>query len=132
MRAVTGAVNQAKGAADPSNWIPPHEPFVCTYVADWIAIKARWGLSMDQSEHGRLRNLINDRCGGLTIAAWDEPTTEPTEAPSGDCDPSYPTVCIPSPPPDLDCGDIEQRGFVVNPPDPHRFDLDRDGIGCAS
>jgi hypothetical protein len=46
------------------------------------------------------------------------------------CDPSYPTVCIPPPPPDLDCRDIPYRNFVVRPPDPHRFDRDGDGIGC--
>jgi micrococcal nuclease len=48
------------------------------------------------------------------------------------CDPSYPTVCIPSPPPDLDCGEIEHRDFEVRGSDPHRFDRDRDGIGCES
>jgi micrococcal nuclease len=48
------------------------------------------------------------------------------------CDPSYPTVCIPSPPPDLDCGDVSFRRFQVKPPDPHRFDGDGDGIGCES
>ncbi|WP_316431261.1 calcium-binding protein with excalibur domain protein [Leptolyngbya sp. NK1-12] len=48
------------------------------------------------------------------------------------CDSSYPTVCIPSPPPDLDCGDISHRNFTVRPPDPHRFDGDRDGIGCEA
>ena len=49
---------------------------------------------------------------------------------TGRCDPSYPTVCIPPPPPDLDCGDIPYRNFTVLPPDPHRFDGDGDGIGC--
>ncbi len=48
------------------------------------------------------------------------------------CDPSYPDICIPPPPPDLDCGDIPHRRFRVLPPDPHRFDLDRDGIGCET
>lgn len=48
------------------------------------------------------------------------------------CHPSYPTVCIPPPPPDLDCGDIEHRDFEVRGSDPHRFDRDRDGIGCES
>jgi len=51
---------------------------------------------------------------------------------TGDCDPSYPGVCIPSAPPDLDCGDISYRGFQVLPPDPHNFDRDGDGIGCES
>jgi micrococcal nuclease len=56
-----------------------------------------------------------------------------TAAPSrGGCDPSYPTVCIPPPPPDLDCGDISYRRFAVRQPDPHRFDADHDGIGCES
>ena len=51
-------------------------------------------------------------------------------APGRGCDPAYPDVCIPSPPPDLDCGDIPHRGFRVLPPDPHRFDRDGDGVGC--
>jgi len=46
------------------------------------------------------------------------------------CDPSYPTVCIPPPPPDLDCADVAARRFRVLPSDPHRFDGDGDGIGC--
>ena len=51
--------------------------------------------------------------------------------PGGSCDPSYPDVCIPPPPPDLDCGDIPYRNFRVLPPDPHRLDgRDGDGIGC--
>jgi micrococcal nuclease len=48
------------------------------------------------------------------------------------CDPSYPTVCIPSPPPDLDCSDIYYRRFSVVGSDPHHFDGDRDGVGCES
>lgn len=51
----------------------------------------------------------------------------------GRCDPSYPGVCIPPSPPDLDCGDIPYRDFRVLPPDPHRFDgRDNDGRGCES
>ena len=50
--------------------------------------------------------------------------------PSRRCDPSYPGVCIPSPPPDLDCRDIEHRRFRVVGADPHRFDGDHDGVGC--
>jgi micrococcal nuclease len=63
------------------------------------------------------------------------PTAGESPAPvrlMGSCDPSYPTVCIPPPPPDLDCGDITFRRFEVLPPDPHRFDGDGDGIGCES
>jgi micrococcal nuclease len=48
----------------------------------------------------------------------------------GNCDPSYPDVCIPRYPPDLDCGDIPFRFFTVRPPDPHGFDAEGDGVGC--
>ncbi len=47
-----------------------------------------------------------------------------------DCDPSYPTICIPRNAPDLDCHEISERRFEVLQPDPHRFDGDKDGIGC--
>jgi hypothetical protein len=64
------------------------------------------------------------------------PTTPPpptaTPPPASNCHPSYPTVCIPPPPPDLDCGDIPYRRFRVVGSDPHRFDGDNDGIGCES
>lgn len=49
------------------------------------------------------------------------------------CHPSYPDVCIPYPPPDLDCGDIPYRRFRITGPDVHNFDgSDGDGIGCES
>jgi hypothetical protein len=60
------------------------------------------------------------------------PTTASTATAASGCDPSYPTVCIPPAPPDLDCKDIPYRGFTVLPPDPHRFDGDHDGIGCET
>lgn len=52
--------------------------------------------------------------------------------PRGGCDPSYPTVCIPSPPPDLDCKDVPHRRFKVVGADPHGFDGNRDGVGCET
>jgi hypothetical protein len=48
------------------------------------------------------------------------------------CSPAYPTVCIPPPPPDLDCGNVRFRNFRVLAPDPHRFDGDHDGVGCKT
>jgi hypothetical protein len=38
------------------------------------------------------------------------------------CDSSYPDVCIPSYPPDLNCPDIADDNFRVLSPDPHGFD----------
>ena len=60
------------------------------------------------------------------------PPTRPATDPRAGCDPSYPTICLPPAPPDLDCKDIPYRNFPVRKPDPHRLDSDNDGIGCES
>lgn len=73
--AVSGDANSAKGAADPSNWMPPNRGDWCRYLSVWVAIKARWALSMDESEYGRIRNLLNGTCSGTAM-----PTGAPTEA----------------------------------------------------
>ncbi len=65
--------------------------------------------------------------GGVVITATQIPT------PPNNCDPSYPTVCIPRYPPDLNCPEIQFRNFLVLPSDPHGFDgNDNDGIGCET
>ena len=143
--AVTQATNRSKGADDPAQWQPPNRNAWCMYAADWITVKARWQLTADAAEISALRNMLRG-CGtgaaapaGLPVPApvpIPVPAPAPTAAPTaagGGCDPSYPTVCIPPAPPDLDCGDITFRRFMVRPPDPHRFDgRDNDGIGCES
>ena len=70
--AVTDNVNQQKSDKDPSNWVPPQKSYLCTYLGNWISVKARWNLSMDQSEWGRIKNLLNSSCVGLVIAPWSE------------------------------------------------------------
>ncbi len=65
-------------------------------------------------------------CGGPGVPAGRAATG------TGACSPAYPTVCIPPPPPDLDCRDVAARRFEVLPPDPHGFDRDGDGVGCES
>jgi micrococcal nuclease len=68
----------------------------------------------------------------LTPASRLPEVTSAIPITGSDCDPAYPTVCIPPSPPDLDCGDIPHRRFQVLPPDPHNFDGDHDGVGCES
>lgn len=80
-------------------------------------------------------NIVDTTTGsGLAPTA---PPVAPVVTPSttgggstGGCDPSYPDVCIPPYPPDLDCGQIDERRFRVDGNDPHGFDGDGDGIGC--
>jgi micrococcal nuclease len=60
-------------------------------------------------------------------------TTGEPPSTSENCDrKSYPDVCIPPYPPDLDCDDVPMKNFKVLPPDPHGFDPDKDGIGCEA
>lgn len=66
--AVTDSVNQSKSDKDPSNWLPPLQSYTCTYLGNWIAVKVRWGLSMDSSEYGRIKNLLQSTCVSLNIA----------------------------------------------------------------
>jgi hypothetical protein len=78
--AVLNSQNRSKSDKDPSNWIPPRTSYLCTYLANWVAVKSRWKLSMDQSEAGRIRNLATKSCATTTIAPWGSATA----ATSGD------------------------------------------------
>lgn len=83
-------------------------------------------LQMQREARAAGRGLWSGACEIFTA-----PTATIVAAPpSGNCDPSYPDVCIPPYPPDLDCGDISYRRFRVIGADPHGFDGDNDGIGC--
>jgi len=65
------------------------------------------------------------------LGIWNNnPIIEPPSRSGGDCDPSYPDICIPSPPPKLTCKDIDYRNFRVTGSDPHGFDGNNDGWGC--
>ncbi len=76
--AVRDRVNASKSDKDPSNWMPPLRSYWCSYLGDWISVKARWNLSMDQSEFGRIKNLLNSDCSSLTIASWSAAPVAPT------------------------------------------------------
>ena len=88
--AVTAGQNRSKGDKDPSNWLPPRVSYRCEYVANWIAIKAQWKLSMDQSEFGRIQNLLTSSCRELVVPAWSgkasgvvTPPSSPSSSGSG-------------------------------------------------
>jgi hypothetical protein len=68
--AVTAGQNRSKSDRDPSNWLPPQTQYRCTYLAEWVAIKSHWKLSMDQSEFGRIKNVLTASCGATTVAPW--------------------------------------------------------------
>jgi len=67
-----------------------------------------------------------------TPASKQTGAADPTGGVAG-CDPAYPDLCVPPPPPDLDCDYVYDQGFrhiTVLPPDPHNLDGNHDGVGC--
>lgn len=144
--AVSAASNESKADGDPADWMPPAAAAECPYLGAWLATKVRWDLAIDGREHDAIAADIT-ACSSTTMpylpaGSAGETGGQPSSTPigsgvdstsaGGSCDLAYPTVCIPPPPPDLDCGDIPYRNFEVLPPDPHHFDGDGDGIGCET
>jgi len=48
--AVYRGAKRSKGSKGPEEWMPPNEADRCEYVANWQAIKIRWGLEMNEAE----------------------------------------------------------------------------------
>lgn len=62
--AVTSSVNRAKGDQDPADWVPSQQR--CRYVAEWLAVKHRWRLSVDSRERSALSSYASG-CSGRTV-----------------------------------------------------------------
>lgn len=58
LAAVSASANRSKGDQGPEEWLPPERDTRCGYVAGWVAIKARWQLSMDERERIAVGNLL--------------------------------------------------------------------------
>lgn len=125
--AVSSDSNVAKSDKDPSNWLPTNADDVCRFIGDWVSIKARWGLTMDQSEHGRVRNLLTGPCLGWRI--------EPFAAAPVDLSP----VSTDTPPPSNDvyyanCAEARAAGaaplLLGEPGYRSALDRDKDGVAC--
>lgn len=81
------------------------------------------------TEGERARSARSGLWGACPNSDPREQESRPAPQPAPEPDPggvSYPY------PPDLDCSQIEERDFQVQPGDPHGFDGDDDGIGCES
>ncbi len=107
-----------QGLASPVNF-PPDEACASTFLqaeGDARADQAGWYAP----------GVVNPFSPAGSAPAGGEGGSRPG------CSPAYPDICLPPPPPDLDCADVPARRFRVLPPDPHHFDGDGDGIGCKS
>ena len=55
--AVDGPTNASKSDDDPAAW-RPRQGYQCTYARRWIAVKAAYGLAVDQSEKTALTQML--------------------------------------------------------------------------
>jgi hypothetical protein len=66
--AVSASANRSKGDKDPAKWLPANTAFRCTYVQEWMEVKARWGLAMDSAEEAKVDQIANG-CGMPVLVA---------------------------------------------------------------
>ena len=64
--AVTGSSNRSKSDQDPAEWMPTNQGYWCTYIENWVSIKARWSLSVDKTEKTFITNSLK-KCKKVKI-----------------------------------------------------------------
>ena len=64
LNAVGISVNSSKSDSDVAQWLPALER--CRYYSDWVAVKLRWGLSIDAAELTALNGLAT-QCGSMPL-----------------------------------------------------------------
>ena len=155
--ATRACVNRSKGSRDAAEWSDVQSGACagatlttegrCFWAARTVAVKHRYNLALDTSEHTAVEAGLNQCPQDIdiaatslatitTIPATETPPTTETPPPESDCHPAY-EPCLPNLPGDaLNCGDLtaQQRPVRVKQigVDPYRFDRDGDGRGCTS
>lgn len=88
LNAVGLSVNSSKSDNDPTTWMPALQR--CRYFSDWVAVKLRWGLSIDSAELTAL-NALTVECGSMPLTVEvlygtpvaPNPDTQAPTAPTG-------------------------------------------------
>ncbi len=137
LNAVTSSVNQSKSDLDPADWLPPLGSTRCGYIADWIAVKARWQLSIDRRERDAMARYLRTNCPDQTIAPWE---TQAVSAPSSTSI-SRPPTSVQTGSSDIsgsvyyaNCNEARAAGatpiLVGQPGYRPALDRDKDGVAC--
>lgn len=91
--AVTDDSNAAKSDADPAQWLPAFER--CRYAGEWVAVKIRWGLTVDTAEKSALTTLASS-CPHTTLTVSIARGTGPTPPPTTTTTTTTTTAPLPS------------------------------------
>ncbi len=78
--AVSASSNRSKSDRDPSDWLPSEN--LCLYAKSWVGVKFRWRLSVDSREKTKLRQLLSNCKGTMTIPPSAQTTTATNTVPS--------------------------------------------------
>lgn len=135
--AVSSSSNRAKGDKDPVDWLPARN--VCHYLKQWVAVKTRWGLSVDPAEKRFLYSasftcprtvIVVSKATVTTVVVGSGSASSPggstggTSTGSGGTDPRFGT-----------CADAKAAGYGpyvagVDPEYSWYTDRDNDGVVC--
>ena len=63
--AVTATTNRSKSDQDPAEWLPAKD--VCTYIKNWVHVKLRWSLTVDDKELKAIKDA-NAKCPKTKIS----------------------------------------------------------------
>jgi hypothetical protein len=63
--AVTASTNRSKSDQDPAEWLPAKD--VCTYIKNWVHVKLRWSLTVDDRELKAIKDA-NAKCPKAKIS----------------------------------------------------------------
>lgn len=137
--AVSASSNRSKSDRDPAAWLPPASSFTCQYVGRWVAVKFRWGLSVDTAEKKVLSSKLAS-CGTKSkvavpkkakivkgVVASPVPSASPPSTGTGALDPQF-----------ASCAEAKRNGYTrsytqgVNPEYAWYQDRDGDGVVCES
>ncbi|RIX28244.1 excalibur calcium-binding domain-containing protein [Amnibacterium setariae] len=71
--AISPQAHRAKGSKEPTAYLPSAASYRCAYVKDWIAVKSRWGLSVDAKERTALTTDLATYCANPFVAKPGKP-----------------------------------------------------------
>ena len=54
--------SQQRGDKDPAAWIPSTSANTCAYLSNWVSVKTKWGLAMDQRELTSVKSVFIREC----------------------------------------------------------------------
>jgi hypothetical protein len=76
LRAVDASTNRSKGDGDTATWLPPNKAYRCTYVADQVAVKKKYGLWVTAAEQAAMVKVLSD-CLDQKLPSGGNPTEAP-------------------------------------------------------